>query len=80
MVLKSFLFFNKIFAAVQTDISRRASSAASVARQRLFLKEEELVQMKQHEKDISAELTRQYKTMHTDLSVQNTQLEAQVCF
>jgi len=66
--------------AVQMNISRRATSAASTARQGLIAKEDELLQMKQHEKDISAELTRQYKTMHTDLSIQNTQLEAQVSY
>lgn len=65
--------------AVQTEISRRASSTASIARTDLHEAEKKLQQQKQHEKDVSAELSRQYKTMQTDMNIQVKQLEAQVC-
>lgn len=64
--------------ALQTEISRRASSAASVARVDLQEAEKKLWQQKEHEKDISAELSRQYKTMQTEMAIHVRQLEAEV--
>jgi len=64
--------------ALQTEISRRASSVASVARVDLHEAEKKLWQQKVHEKDISAELSRQYKTMQTEMAIQVRQLEAEV--
>ena len=36
-------------------------------------------EQKEHEKVISGELSRQYKTMQVEMSIQIRQLEAEVC-
>jgi len=66
--------------ALQTEISRRATSVANIARGDAEEISRKLTKQKKHEKEISAELSRQYKTMQTEMSISVRQLEAEVSY
>ncbi|XP_077972156.1 dynein regulatory complex protein 12-like [Styela clava] len=64
--------------AHRNEIARRSQAQASDWKNRLHEMEENLEEQKLEQKDVSAELTRQYKTMHTDMDIRMRELNTEV--
>nr|CAB3228223.1 coiled-coil domain-containing protein 153-like [Phallusia mammillata] len=64
--------------AHRNEIARRSQAAAADATQKLREAESQMSEQKLVQKDVSADLTRQYKTMQTEMGIRLHQLEAEV--
>ncbi|CAK8675933.1 dynein regulatory complex protein 12-like [Clavelina lepadiformis] len=64
--------------AHRNEIARRSQAAAVDAREKCNQAEDLLKEQQNEQKNISADLTRQYKTMQTELGIHVHQLEAEV--
>lgn len=62
----------------RNEIARRSQAHASDWKDRVIRMEKTLEDQKIDQKDISAELTRQYKTMHTDMDIKMRELTIEV--
>lgn len=64
--------------AHRNEIARRSQAQASDWRERVQEMQDNLDKQKLEQKDVSAELTRQYKTMHTDMDIRMRELNTEV--
>ena len=66
------------FLAHRNEIARRSQATAADARQKILKTQALLEEQKDNQKDVSADLTRQYKTMQTEMGIKVRQLETEV--
>jgi len=64
--------------AHRNEIARRSQATAADATKKLRKAEKHIVEQQLDHKDVSADLTRQYKTMQTEMGIKVHQLEAEV--